>query len=106
MTSSQQSRLGLHPLRDFLLEISGWFQHVASEFLTVEWIRLGVEEMTLDDLSLHDVTGGENNRVIHQSVHQGIFELVRRVIKVHLLLLVSGPDLAGPVHQLGELLDL
>lgn len=60
------------PCLDAVLKFGGWYEHVDCQILPVEWVLVGVEEVTNNDRSVDDYSTGQLNRVGHQCVHQWI----------------------------------
>lgn len=60
------------PCLDAALEFGGRYEHIDGQFLPVEGILVGVEEVTDDDRSVDDHTAGQLDWVSHQCVHQWV----------------------------------
>lgn len=53
--------------------VATWLQHALCEWLSVEGVSRGVEQVAQDDGTVHDVPRGQYHRVSHQCVHQRIY---------------------------------
>lgn len=81
-------------------------QHVLREGLPVEGVGAAVEQVAHDDRAVHDLAAGQQHRVGHERVHEGVLELVGRVREPVVRLLVAEQDGVGAVGQRPELVDL
>lgn len=82
----EEIRLGLAQTKR--LKLTG-NKHILGERLAIERIGGSIEQMALNDSSVHDLATGQYHGIVHDRVHQRITIMIGSIVEINLQLLFA-----------------